>query len=221
MATSGTTSFELDIADIIEESYERIGVELRSEYQAKTARRSLNILLQDLSNRQINLWKVTEVTVPMVQGTAVYVLDEAILDAESAVLRRNDHDLNMNRLARKTYETRPNKSTQSRPSQYYINRVRPIELKVYPAPENSTDTVILQTTARIQDVTTLIETIDIPVRLQPAIMSGLAYQLSLKFKPEMVKLNKSIYEEELGRALEEDRERVSLHLTPAATARRR
>ena len=221
MATSGTTAFELDVADIMEESYERIGTELRTEYQAKSARRSLNLLLQDLGNRQINLWKIAEVSVTMIQGTTVYALSESVLDVQTAVLRRNDHDLRMNRLGRGTYETRPNKATQSRPSQYYINRVIPVELKVYPAPENSTDVVILQTTTRIQDVTSLVETIDVPVRLQPAIMSGLTYYLALKFKPEMAQLMKGIFEEELGRALEEDRERASLHLTPAATSRRR
>jgi hypothetical protein len=215
MATSGTTTWELDVADMMEESFERIGIELRTSYQAKSARRSLNLLLQDLSNRQINLWKVAEVSVTMIQGTTVYPLSDAVLDAETAVLRRSGHDLRMNRLGRSTYETRPNKTTQSRPSQYYINRVRPVELKVYPAPENSTDVVILQTTTRIEDVTMLTETIDAPVRLQPAMISGLTYYLSLKFKPEMAQMNKGIFEEELGRALEEDRERATLRLTPA------
>tara|TARA_R110002167_G_scaffold344451_3_gene553945 strand:- start:322 stop:981 length:660 start_codon:yes stop_codon:yes gene_type:complete len=215
MTTSGTTNWELDIADVIEESFERIGIELRTSHQAKSARRSLNLLLQDLGNRQINLWKIAEISVTMVQGTTVYALNDAVLDIETAILRRNSQDLRMNRLGRSTYETRPNKLTQARPSQFYINRVRPVQLKVYPAPDNSTDVVILQTTTRIEDITALTQTLDVPVRIQPAMISGLSYYLSLKFKPEMAQMYKGIFEEELGRALEEGRERAPLRLTPA------
>jgi len=215
MTTSGTTTFELDVAEIIEEAYERIGIEVRGAYQVKSARRSLNLILQELANRQVNLWKLAEVTVSLVQGTSSYVLDAEIMDVQMAVLRRNSIDTRMNRMARTVYQTRPNKATQSRPSQFFIDRVNPPVMYLYPTPENSTDEVVLQVMNRVEDVTASIQTLDIPNRFAPAIIAGLTYQLALKFKPDMITLGKQIFEEELGRALEEDRERASLFLKPA------
>jgi len=215
MTTSGTTTFELDVAEIIEEAYERIGIEVRGAYQVKSARRSLNLILQELANRQVNLWKLAEVTVSLVQGTSSYVLDAEIMDVQMAVLRRNSIDTRMNRMARTVYQTRPNKATQSRPSQFFIDRVNPPVMYLYLTPENSTDEVVLQVMNRVEDVTASIQTLDIPNRFAPAIIAGLTYQLALKFKPDMITLGKQIFEEELGRALEEDRERASLFLKPA------
>jgi len=219
MATSGTSTFEPDVADVIEEAYERIGLEVRTGYDSKTARRSLNLLLQELNNRQINLWKVTEVTVSMVAGSKSYTLDAKVQDITMAVLRRSSIDTRMNRLARDTYQTRPNKAQQGRPSQFYLDRVNPPVLYVYLAPENSTDEVILQTMQRIEDVGSSQKTLDIPIRFLPAVTAGLSYYLSLKKKPEMAQLMKQIYEEELGRAMEEDRERTSLFLRPGRGTR--
>ena len=215
MATSGTSTFELDVADTIEEAYERIGIEVRGGYDSKTARRSLNVLLQNLSNKQVNLWKLQLTSQALIQGTASYTLASDTLDISDVVLRRDGLDTTMHRLSRSEYQRRPNKATQSRPSQYWVERTSTPVLHVYPAPENSSDTVQMYRMARIEDVTASTETIDIPSRFGPAILSGLAYWLSVKRAPALTITMKAIFDEDLKEALDEDRERVSLRLVPA------
>ena len=215
MATSGTNTFALDVADTIEEAYERIGIELRTGYDARTARRSLNLLLQDLSNRQVNLWKLVQSSQALVAGTASYTLASKILDIQNVVLRRAGIDTTMHRLGQSTYQTRPNKTVQSRPSQFWLERLSTPVLHIYPAPENSTDTVEFYAMERIEDITTSQETIDIPSRFGPAIVSGLSYWLAVKKAPERAQMMKAIYDEDLKNAMDEDRERVSLRLVPA------
>jgi len=215
MATSGTTTFELDVSDVIEEAYERIGKELRTGYDAKTARRSLNLLLQDLSNKQVHLWKLNQTSQALVQGTASYILASNVLDIQNVVLRRSGIDTTMHRLGQSEYQKRPNKSTQSRPSQYWLERLSTPVLHVYPAPENSTDTVEFYAMERIEDVGDSQKTLDIPSRFAPAIISGLSYWLAVKRAPDRAAMMKAIYDEDLRYAMEEDRERVSLKLVPA------
>lgn len=215
MATSGTSTFELDVADTIEEAYERIGKELRTGYEALSARRSLNLVLQDLSNRQVHLWKLVSTSQALVQGTASYALASNILDVQNVVLRRAGIDTTMHRLGQSEYQTRPNKATQSRPSQYWLERLSTPVLHIYPAPENATDTVEFYAMERIEDVTSAIETINIPSRFGPAVTSGLSYWLAVKKAPERAPMMKSIYDEDLKNAMDEDRERVSLRLVPA------
>jgi hypothetical protein len=214
MATSGTTAFELDVSDVIEEAYERIGIEIRTGYQAKTARRSLNLLLQHLSNKQINLWKLVLTSQALVQGTTSYTLASDITDVQDVVLRRSSSDTHMNRLSRAEYQNRPNKTTQGRPSQYWLERLSTPILHIYLAPENSTDTVRFYAMERIEDISTSQNTIDIPSRFAPSITSGLTYQLAIKFKPELIQPMKAIYDEELNIALDEDRERVPFKVLP-------
>jgi hypothetical protein len=214
MATSGTTAFELDVSDVIEEAYERIGIEVRTGYQAKTARRSLNLLLQHLSNKQINLWKLVLTSQALVQGTTSYTLASDITDVQDVVLRRSSSDTHMNRLSRAEYQNRPNKTTQGRPSQYWLERLSTPILHIYLTPENSTDTVRFYAMERIEDISTSQNTIDIPSRFAPSITSGLTYQLAIKFKPELIQPMKLIYDEELNAALDEDRERVPFKVLP-------
>jgi hypothetical protein len=214
MATSGTTTFELDVSDVIEEAYERLGIELRTGYQAKTARRSLNLLLQHLSNKQINLWKLGLNIVSLTQGTAIYILPSYVTDVKNVVLRRGTTDTTMNRLSRQEYQTRPNKAAQGRPSQYFIERLITLNMHIYLTPENSTDSIRYYGMNRIQDITGSQNTIDIPSRFAPAIISGLTYQLAIKVKPELIEIMKSIYDEELNVALDEDRERVPFKVVP-------
>jgi len=215
MATSGTTTFELDVADAIEEAYERIGKEVRSGYDSKSARRSLNLLLQDLSNRQVHLWKLVLTSQALTEGTASYTLSADVLDIQNVVLRRSSIDTTMHRLGQSEYQTRPNKATKSRPSQYWLERLSTPVLHIYPAPENSTDTVRFYAMERIEDITAGTETIDIPSRFAPAIISGLAYWLSVKKAPERIQFMKLQYDEDLKNAMDEDRERVSLKPVPA------
>lgn len=214
MATSGTTTFELDVADTIEEAYERLQIELRSGYQAKTARRSLNLLLQHLSNKQINLWKLVLTSQALTQGTTSYTLASDVLDVTDVVLRRDGSDTRMNRLSRSEYQNRPNKTTQGRPSQFWLERLSTPVLHIYLAPENSTDTVRFYAMERIEDISTSQNTIDIPSRFVPAITSGLTYYLAQKFKPERIPDTKLLYDQELMDALDEDRERVPFKVLP-------
>jgi hypothetical protein len=214
MATSGTTTFELDVSDVIEEAYERIGIEIRTGYQAKTARRSLNLLLQHLSNKQINLWKLVLTSQALIQGTTSYTLASDIMDVQDVVLRRGTSDTTMNRLSRQEYQTRPNKTSQGRPSQFWIERLSTPVMHIYLAPENSTDTVRFYAMERIEDIAGSQNTIDIPSRFAPAIISGLTYQLAIKNKPELIQPMKLIYDEELNAALDEDRERVPFKIVP-------
>jgi len=214
MASSGTTNFELDVADIIEESFDNIGREIRSGNDLRSARRSLNLLLQEMSNSQINLWKAIYTIVPLAQGVASYDMEPAITDVVELTLRRGGIDTTMHRLARAEYQTRPNKLSQGRPSQYFFERLMIPRLHIYPVPTNSTDEVRLFALTRIDDVGEHTNTLDIPVRFLPAIVSGLSYKLAVKFAAEKAQGMKLIYDQEIMNAQYEDRDRASLSVVP-------
>lgn len=193
-------------------------MELRAAYQARTARRSLNLLLQEWSNKQINLWKTVLTSQALVQGTSSYTLAADILDITNVVLRRGTTDTTMNRLSRSEYQSRPNKTVQSRPSQFWVHRQSTPVLYVYPTPENSTDTIRFYAMERIEDVTSSQNTLDIPSRFGPAIVAGLTYKLAIKNPdpkfPNRVPEKKALYDEALMLALDEDRERVPFKAIP-------
>jgi hypothetical protein len=149
MATSGTQTFKLDASDLIEEAYERCGLELRTGYDAKTARRSLNILMSDWSNRGINLWTVNEATQSLTAGTANYSLDAYTVDVLDAVIRRDGVDYNMERIGRSEYQNLPKKTTEGRPTQYWVDRQSTPVIYLYPTPENSTDQLRFYRTERV------------------------------------------------------------------------
>ena len=215
MATSGTQTFSIDASDIIEEAYERCGLELRTGYDARTARRSLNILMSDWSNRGINLWTVKEDTQALTKGTANYSLDAYTVDVLDAVIRRNGVDYNMERIGRSTYQNLPKKTTEGRPTQFWVDRQSTPVIYLYPTPENSTDQLRFYRTERVEDINTLADNADVPSRFLAPLVSGLAYHLAVKKAPERAQGLKMIYEEEMVRAEMEDRERVSLRLVPS------
>ncbi len=215
MATSGTQTFKLDASDLIEEAYERCGLELRTGYDAKTARRSLNILMSDWSNRGINLWTVKEATQSLTAGTANYTLDAYTVDVLDAVIRRNGVDYNMERIGRSEYQNLPKKTTEGRPTQYWVDRQSTPVIYLYPTPENSTDQLRFYRTERVEDINELTNDADVPSRFLAPLISGLAYYLAIKKAPERAQGLKMIYEEEMVRAETEDRERVSLRIVPS------
>ena len=215
MATSGTTAFELDVSDTIEEAFERIGIEVRSGYQARSARRSLDLLLQHLANQQINLWKAVLTSQALVAGTTSYTLASDILDISDVVLRRSSIDTKMHRLSRNQYQTRPKKSTQARPSQFWLERLKTPVLHIYPAPENSTDVIRFYAMERIEDVGAATKTLDIPSRYADTVVCGLAYYLSMKYNAAVMPIMKQIYDDSLRSAMDEDRERVSVRFVPS------
>lgn len=215
MATSGSRDFDLDVAEIIEEAYERCGLEVRTGYDARTARRSLNLMFADWANRGLNLWTVKQGTQALTEGTATYSFNATYTDLLEVVLRRSGTDYELNRMSRSEYLGLPNKSTKGRPSQFYYNRQTTPEVTLWPSPENSTDTLVYYYVQRIEDVDALVNTADAPFRFLPCMVAGLAYYLAIKRAPERVQLLKTVYEEEFQRAADEDEDRVSLKLQPS------
>tara|TARA_X000001388_G_C2228667_1_gene122208 strand:- start:1737 stop:2402 length:666 start_codon:yes stop_codon:yes gene_type:complete len=214
MATSSSRDFDLDVAEIIEEAYERCGLESRTGYDLKTARRSLNIMFAEWANRGLNLWTVEQATQALTSGTASYSLTTDYTDLLEVVVRRSSTDFAMTKMSRGDYLNIPTKSQTGRPTQYYFDRRTTPSLTLWPTPENSTDSLVYYYVRRIQDVDTQINTTDAPFRFLPCVIAGLSYYLSVKKAPNRVQLLKSIYEEEFQRASDEDDDRVPLKLTP-------
>lgn len=215
MATSGSKDFNLDVAEYIEEAFERCGLEVRTGYDLKTAKRSMNLMLADWANRGLNQWTITQTQVNLVEGTTEYELGPETIDVLEAVVRRGNDDLSIERVSRDEFLNIPNKTTKSRVSQYFVDRQTNPVLKVWPAPENSTDIIVLDRLVRMDDFDTFGNTADMPFRLYPALTAGLAYYMSIKRSPQRTQLLKAVYEEELDRALTEDRDRASFSIAPS------
>ena len=215
MTTSGSRDFNLDVAEAIEEAYERIGQEMRTGYDAKTARRSMNLMFAEWANRGLNLWTVTQDTTSLVQGTANYTLAPDVIDILDMGLRRNGTVFEMERISRSDYLDFPDTTSQGRPSQFYFNRQISPVITLWQTPENSTDTLVYYYVRRIEDVDTLQNTTGIPFRFYPCMVAGLAYYLAMKRAPERVQMMKAVYEEEFQRAANEDEDRVPLVLRPS------
>ena len=213
MTTSGSRDFNLDVGEVVEEAYERCGLEVRTGYDAKTARRSLNLMFADWANRGLNLWTVNQGTVTLTQGQGQETLSSDIVDLLEVVLRRGSTDYTVQRISRGEYVTLPDKTTQGRTSQYYFDRqITPI-LNLWAVPENSTDQIIYYYVRRIQDADTLVNTTDLPFRFYPCMVAGLAYYLAMKRSPDRVQMLKAVYEEEFQRAADEDVGRTCLLYT--------
>tara|TARA_B110000977_G_scaffold159603_1_gene203598 strand:+ start:457 stop:1122 length:666 start_codon:yes stop_codon:yes gene_type:complete len=214
MTTSGTRAFNLDVGEVIEEAYERCGLEVRTGYDAKTARRSLNLMFAEWANRGLNLWTVAQGTTDLVQGTSTYTLGSDVVDMLEMVLRRDGTDFEVERISRGQYLTFPNKTTEGRPSQFYFNRQIDPVITLWQSPDNSTDQLVYYYVQRIEDADALVNTTDLPFRFYPCMAAGLAYYLAIKRAPERLQILKALYEEEFQRAAEEDEDRVPLQLTP-------
>ena len=215
MATSGSRDFNIDVGEIIEEAYERCGLEVRTGYDARTARRSLNLMFADWANRGINMWTVEQGTITLTQGQAAQTLTADVVDVLEIVLRRSNTDFEVERISRGEYATLPNKTTQGRPSQFWFNRQIDPVINLWAVPENSTDQLIYYYVQRIEDADALVNTTDMPFRFYPCMVAGLAYYIAMKRAPERIQLLKSVYEEEFQRASDEDEDRVPLKLQPS------
>jgi|TARA_R110000787_G_scaffold263561_1_gene369374 hypothetical protein len=293
MATSGSVDFNLDMAEITEEAFERCGLEFRTGYDSATSRRSLNLLFAEWANRGLNLWTVEQITQPLAQlsstsSVAVYPIgaitatvgastnlsvgetitggtsnvtasviskpssttitltvpsgaftagetitgsssaasttissDPSLIDVQStvsfleAVVRRSSSDISINRISRGDYLNTPNKTTQGRPTQFYVDRLITPTVTVWPSPENSTDELIYHRVRRIEDADNAINTADLPFRFLPCLVAGLAYYLAIKRAPQKIVILKELYEEEFQRAASEDAERTGLRLVPS------
>jgi len=215
MTTSGSRDFNLDVGEIIEEAYERCGLEVRTGYDAKTARRSLNLMFAEWANRGLNLWTVNQGTITLTQGQAQETLTSDVVDVLEMVLRRDNTDYEIERISRGEYLTLPNKTTQGRPSQFYFDRQIDPVINLWSVPENSTDQIIYYYVRRIEDADALVNTTDMPFRFYPCMVAGLAYYMSMKRAPERSQLLKVVYEEEFQRAADEDEGRTPLKLQPS------
>ena len=223
MATSGTTAFNMDFTEIAEEAWERAGREMRSGYDLKTARRSMNLLTIEWQNRGINMWTIDSGTINLVQGQTQYPLPADTIDLLEQQLRTNSgnvatqSDLTLSRISVSTYASIPNKLPQGRPIQLYIERqVDTPKVNVWPVPDNNNYVLYYWRMRRIEDAGRGVQTADMNFRFFPCLVAGLAYYIAMKI-PELVDrvgMLKSIYDEQFELAAGEDREKTSARFVP-------
>ena len=224
MATSGVTTFNLDLSEIVEEAFERCGAELRTGYDLKTARRSMNLMFADWANRGVNLWTVEQGSIPLVQGTATYNLPDYTVDLLEHVIRTGagnvstQADLTITRISVSTYSTIPNKLTQARPIQVYINRQEDIPtVTLWPIPDGSQSySFVYWRLRRIQDAGNGVNTMDVPFRFLPCLVAGLSYYLSMKIPGAIERMGvlKEQYDTAWELAASEDRDKAAVRFVP-------
>ena len=242
MATSGTTNFESGflIDDIIEEAYNRVGLDSVSGYQLKSARRSLNIMFQEWANRGLHYWELGNLEIDLVEGQAEYKFFRNSADGTSATSIPNgvygiddvleaayrtnrattsQSDSSLSKIDRSTYQSLANKLTKAQPTQYYVQRfIDNTTISFYPTPDATAaaNHITMYYIKRIQDVGGYSNNADVPYRFVPCMTSGLAYYLSQKVNPQLTGQLKMLYEDELNRALVEDGSSTSTFITPKA-----
>jgi hypothetical protein len=300
MAVSGSKNFELDVNEHIEEAFERCGLEARTGYDLRTAKRSLNLLFAEWANRGINRWTISQTSIPLASGISdygvgaltmsvasttsfvdaevitggtsgatAYITDitsatalsitvpsgtfasgetitggtsaatttvssavsledvQSTIDILSAVVRQNSglsnqSDLSVTRIGRDAYLNLTNKMTTGRPVQFYVDRQITPVVRLWPSPDSSsTYELVFDRLTRIDDADSQSNTLDLPFRFYPCVSAGLAYYLSMKYAPDRLTVLKALYEEELLRALDEDRDRASLQISPSPAYYRR
>ena len=224
MATSGTATFNLDLSELVEEAFERAGSELRTGYDLRTARRSLNLLFADWANRGVNMWTFEQGQQVLTPGQATYPLPADTVDLLEHVIRTGagsastQADLTITRISVSTYATLPNKLTQGRPIQIWIERLQSApQFTVWPVPDNSqTYTLVYWRLRRIDDAGDGINTMDVPFRFLPCLVAGLAYYLALKIPggAERLPVLKQQYDEAWELAASEDREKAAVRFVP-------
>jgi|TARA_R100001443_G_scaffold79213_2_gene86398 hypothetical protein len=223
MATSDSKNFELDVVEYIEEAFERCGLELRTAYDLKTAKRSLNLLLAEWSNRGLNQWTIASSTASMVDGTATYNIDDtnttAPIDVLDVFIRETtgstNSDIQMTRLSRSEYSAIPDKGTKAKPMQFFVDKALTPTITVYPTPDkSSTYTIHMNVLTRMDDADSCYDTLEIPFRFYPCLAAGLAYYISIKKSPDRTSFLKQLYDEEFLRAMSQDEDRASVRITP-------
>jgi len=235
MTTKGTATFNLDLNELVEEAYERAGLELRTGYDLRTARRSLNLLTIEWANKGINLWTIEQGEIPMVTGQATYDLPVDTIDLLDQVIRTNagnasnQTDINISRISESTYSTIPNKLAQGRPIQVWINRqsgaTEPVtgvaypQINVWPTPNDPGDQYVFVywRLRRIQDAGGGVNTQDIPFRFLTAMVAGLAFYIVMKkpeVSPDRIAMLKGDYDQQFQLAADEDREKASIRFVP-------
>jgi hypothetical protein len=221
MTTSGTTAFNMDFTEIAEEAWERAGREMRSGYDLRTARRSMNLMTIEWQNRGINLWTIDEGTVSLTQGVGQYDLPADTIDLLEQVVRTGSgttqQDLTISRISVSTYASIPNKTNTGRPIQLWIERLRDNpRVNVWPVPESDDYTLVYWRLRRVEDAGAGAQTADMNFRFLPCLVAGLAYNIAMKV-PELaprIDMLKATYEEQFRLAAEEDREKAPVRFVP-------
>ena len=241
--TSGTTTFDktFSIDEIIEEAFERLGIQNVSGYQLKTSRRSLNIMFQEWGNRGIHYWEIGDTNLDLIEGQSDYDFFRSTADGTSATttapasvfgisdvleaqLRSNrtqttQSDSPMTKVDRSTYAGFSNKLSKGTPNQYWVERfIDKVRIHIYPTPDSSNASKDMHFffIKRIQDIGAYTNATDVPFRFVPCMVSGLAYYLSMKYAPQLMQGMKLVYEDEFQRALQEDGSASSTYITPKA-----
>jgi len=219
MATSGSRDFEPDVAEYIEEAFERCGLEYRTGYDGITARRSLNLLFADWANRGLNQWTITNTATTLSKSDQFIDLTATTIDVLDVVLRRTENnsttDIQMSQVGRSEYWNIPSKDTEARPNQWFLDKQITPRLYIWPASENSTDQLVINRLVRIEDADAGVNTLDMPFRFYPCLAAGLSYYIALKKAPDRVNMLKGFYEEEFARAADQDSSRASLRIAPS------
>ena len=218
MATSGTRTFGLDVATAIEEAYELAGLEARTSYDSVTARRSMNVMFADWSNRGIQMWEIVKVELTLTQGTNEYTINSFDIDVLDAYVERTVGgvvtDYPLDRIDRNEYIGIPNKATKARSTEFWLERKKSPVIHLYPTPENSTDKLLYYVWRTIEDATASINDVDIPTRFMPCLVSGLAYYLCVKKNVQKLPVIQDLYERDLANALRYDEDRSNIRLVP-------
>jgi len=228
---SSTAGFILDLDSLIEEAFERCGLQDRTGYELKTARRSINLLIAEWANRGLNLWTIQRRTASITQGmqsisgAALYSVDSAgnattsdqdssqIIDIDTAVMSNSNGDFSMTKIGRSTYLDYTVKDTQGRPAQFYFERTILPTFYMFPAAD-AAYTMIYYAALRMTDINEYTKNAQIPFRFMPCLVAGLAYYVAMKYAPDRIQLLKTIYEEEFRRAADEDVEKASYSMVP-------
>ena len=223
MTTSGTTAFDMDFTEIAEEAWERAGREMRSGYDLRTARRSMNLMTIEWQNRGINMWTIDSGTINLVQGTTQYTLPADTIDLLEHQIRTNSgntstqSDLTISRISVSTYASIPNKLTQGRPIQLYIERLRDApKVNVWPVPDNNNYVLYYWRMRRIEDAGSGVQTADMNFRFFPCLVAGLAYHIAMKVPElaERIPMLKAVYDEQFEMVAGEDREKTAARFVP-------
>jgi hypothetical protein len=223
MTTSGTTAFNMDFTEIAEEAWERAGREMRSGYDLRTARRSMNLMTIEWQNRGLNMWTIDSGTINLVKGTSQYTLPADTIDLMEHQIRTNSgnsstqSDLTISRISVSTYASIPNKLSEGRPIQLYVERLRDApKVNVWPVPDNDNYVLYYWRMRRIEDAGSGVQTADMNFRFFPCLVAGLAYHISMKV-PELVDrvpMLKAVYDEQFEMAAGEDREKTAARFVP-------
>ena len=231
--TSGTTTFEkgFSISDIVEEAYERIGIQGVSGYQLKGARRSLNIMFQEWANRGLHYWEIKNNSLTLVDGQATYTMYRSTSDGtsdatavygvddilEATYRNASNVDTSLSKISRSDYQALSGKTNEGQPTQYFVQRfIDKVTITLYltPGSTEAGNFINYYYVSRIQDAGAYTNDADVPYRFVPCMIAGLAYYLAVKFAPDRVQMLKMLYEDELARALEEDGSSSSSFITP-------